>query len=158
MDGDIGQTTKAAAQGFDVFRMEFAGHEVVLRTQNMLREGGGAGVEAESFNRALIFGQGGNVLPKEARYTVMPFPSFFGFEALEVVMAEARMGIEYAEPSLLFAQGTQQGEEQGVFYAVGEVSGMVGVAVVHGKGLILKGRLRYVLITASVGVRQGRFR
>lgn len=63
----------------------------------------------------------------------MPLPGPARLVGLQIVEPDPRMGIEDAERRRLLAQMREDQHEHDVLHDVGEIAGMEGVAVVHGR-------------------------
>ena len=131
------------AQGLNILGMQFHQRQAVLRPQQMPGNPGRTGITPQDRpirvlgpDRIQIVGQqwrGGSGL-QQAADAVLIFQGLAGFDAIQVIAANARMGIDHRKGGvLLFQMGQNQGQ-QGMLDHIGEVSGMIGVAVVHGGG------------------------
>ena len=121
-----------------ILGVEFAEGEAVVRAGEMRHEGGRARIERK--RRTAKRAHGIEICAKrgmgigggeKARDALRVLAGLLRFLARKIGHAGAGMGVEQEEGLLLLLQMFDDESENGVFHHIGEVAGMIGVAVVH---------------------------
>jgi len=127
------------------FGVELAEGEAVIRAGEMSHERGRTRIERERRTAKRTHGVeidakcgvriGGG---EKARDALAIFAGLLRFLARKVGHARARMGVEQEEGFLLLLQMFDDECENGMFHHIGEIAGMIGVAVVHASPRVTK--------------------
>ena len=78
-----------------------------------------------------VGGQGGGIFACETANAIAPFGGSGRFITVEAIKAGAGVGINYAEGCRFALQSKQHTGKHSVLHDIGEIAGMVGMAVVH---------------------------
>ncbi len=122
--------------------MQFYGGQSVLPAQEMANEARGTGIILDAAALILLVNRIQQGIQKaccfliegsldEPADPVPPFAGFLCFFGTQVVEADSRMGVDHAESLVLAFQIFNDAGHDGVLDHIGEVSRMIGVAIIH---------------------------
>ncbi len=122
--------------------VQFDGCQAILFAQEMANEARGTGVMLDARTEILFLNRFQQGIQKvrfflieesldETADPVPPFAGFLRFFRTEVVKTDSRMGVDHAESLVLAFQIFNDAGHDGVLDHIGEVSRMIGVAIIH---------------------------
>ena len=136
-DGGVAEGGQCLFQQRRLLRMLLDGGQTILWPQQLRRDQGRAGIAAAALHQRQI---GGQRFRQIARHVHQPGDAAFRLAGLarlfarQVVQASAGMAVHHREGGILAAQVQEYPHQRDMLDDVGEISGVIAVAIVHAAG------------------------